>query len=124
MNPLTVSIIAVLTKTLFPLILAIVLGFVTVLIRKLSTKFNLQGSSELHALGTTVATSAVSMVEEYALSVLKEKGIKITSSGKFDMAVAHILDVIPSFSKKRAEGYANAAVAMATGIGSTGQAIK
>jgi len=68
-----------------------------------------------------MAASGVGVAEEAALNAFKQKGMKITSNGKLDIAVAHVLGAIPSISRATAETYVHAALAKIGGVGATGE---
>ncbi len=118
MTTFSIALSALLVKTVFPIISAIIAAFVVILLRKLSKKTGIQVSDAAMKLASSVAMRGVAMAEERGAAAIKNSGAKLGNSEKLNIAVSHIMDNIPGFTAKQAADYAHAAMAR-LGAGAT-----
>ena len=110
-----------LTGTVFPLVTALVVGLVSLLIKRLATKYKLEGLLKHQELIEKLATQGITKAEEYAVAFINAKGgIKLSSDGKLNLAIEHIMKAMPKVSEQQATDIVHSMLARLSGVGATG----
>lgn len=120
MHTLIPVIIAILTKAIFPVLSAIIVGYAVAVARKLSKRLHLDLKQSDYDFVIKVAGDGASMAEEYGATMFKKYNKKLSSDDTTDVAVKHIIDVIPDITREAAKRFADIAVAHTPGLGATG----
>jgi len=108
-----------LKETLFPIIGSFFLGILGVFLNRFGTKYKIEALTHKDNFLTQLAYQGVTMAEEKAAQMVGSKAA-LTGSQKLDLAVSHILSIMPSVSPERAQAITEATLAQIPGIGATG----
>ncbi len=120
MHVLAPVILGLLTKAVFPVLSAIIVGYFVAIARKWSKRLHLETTQADYDFIAKVAQDAASMAEEYAASMFKKYNKKLSPDDTSDIAVKHILSVVPTITREAARRFADIAVAHTPGLGATG----
>lgn len=111
-----------LSGVVFPLVTALAMGFLTVFLNRLGTKYKLDSLTQRGNLVEQFAYQGITLAEEKAAQLLGSKSA-LTGSDKLDVAVSHVLSMMPSISREQADQVVHAILAQIPGLGATGAAI-
>ena len=109
-----------LTGTVFPLVTALVVGLVSLLIKRLATKYKLEGLLKHQELIEKLATQGITKAEELAVSYVKTKQPELSSGNKLTVAIEHIMKAMPKVSEQQATDIVHSMLARLSGVGATG----
>lgn len=110
-----------LAETVFPIIAAAVAGFAVIVLRKLATKFNMEGLLAHEEHLRQLAYQAVALAEERAAKLVKAKvGAKPDGNQKLQEAIAYVLNAAPTVSKEQAAALVESTLARLPSVGATG----
>jgi hypothetical protein len=110
-----------LTNTVFPVLGALALGFVTWAANKVGAKFKIDALTADNNFVTRVAAQGVAFAEEKAANYAKNTQ-PLTSSDKLNSAIAYVLQQAPKVTPEQAQSIVTSALAMLPGVGATGNA--
>lgn len=110
---------AFLKATLFPVIGSMFLGILGVFVNRFGAKFKIEALTQKDNFLTQLAYQGVTMAEEKAAQLVGSKA-SLTGNQKLDLAVSHILSIMPTLSPERARAIVEATLAQIPGIGATG----
>lgn len=108
-----------LNGVVFPLVTALFMGFLTVFLNRLGTKYKLESLTQRGNLVEQFAYQGITLAEEKASQLLGSKSA-LTGSDKLDIAIAHVLSMVPGISRDQADQVIHAILAQIPGIGATG----
>lgn len=110
---------AFLKDTLFPIVGSMFLGILSVFLNRFGAKYKIDALTQKDNFLTQLAYQGVTMAEEKAAQLVGSKA-SLSGSEKLDLAVSHILSVMPTVSPERARAITEATLAQIPGVGATG----
>ena len=116
-----VTLVALLTETVAPIIGALLAGLASLLLWKLQKKFGFEASEALNQTVRNAAFDGVAFAAEYAASKAKLDGRKLTGNDKLDIAIAHMLKAVPQLDRDQATAAVHAVLPKLKGEGATGE---
>jgi hypothetical protein len=120
-NPVGDAVAGFLHAVVFPVLSALLLGLVGVVLNKVRQEYNLNISEAQQQWLEGLARQGISLAEEYAAAMVKERMIKITGKEKLDRAVGHVLSAAPTVPPEVAERLVHSMLGRIPGAGATGR---
>lgn len=108
-----------LRQTVFPLTGSLLMGVLTIFLQRLGAKYKIQSLMDKENLVTQLAYQGITLAQERAAQLAGSK-LALTKSQKLDIAVNHILEIMPKVSPERAQAVTHAVLAQIPGVGATG----
>ncbi|BCS54543.1 hypothetical protein [Geobacter sp. SVR] len=109
---------AFLRETIFPIVGALLLGLLSIPLHWLGNRFKIDYLLQRDNAIERLAYQGIALAEEMAAK--KVEGLAgLTGSAKLDVAVGHILSVMPSVSREQAERIVESLLAQIPGVGAT-----
>lgn len=105
--------------TVFPVLGAIVLGFISWAANKIGKKYKFDSLIGDNALLMQIAAQGVAFAEEKAANYAKNTA-PLTGSEKLNAAIAYMLQMAPHVSPEQAQSLVTSALAMLPNAGATG----
>lgn len=110
-----------LSGTVFPVLGALVLGFVSWAAKKIGNKFHIESLVADNNFLTNIAAQGVAFAEEKAANYAKNAK-PLSGGDKLNSAIAYVLQMAPKVSESQAQSLVTSALAMLPGVGATGPA--
>lgn len=120
-TPLAQAMADVVSGTIMPLIAAVVAAFAVIALRRLAAKLGVEGLLAHEGRVKELAHQGIALAEEYAAARIKKQAVKLPGGEKLNMAVAHILSMVPEISREQAEVSVHAALGRLSGVGASGE---
>jgi hypothetical protein len=117
-SPAPAALSAFLQGTVFPVIGSLLLGVLSLFLTRLGNKYNIESLTQRNNLIERAAFQGIALAEEKAAQFIRSQR-QITGSQKLDIAIDHILSVIPSVAPERAAAITESLLAQIPGIGAT-----
>jgi hypothetical protein len=111
---------SLLTGVVFPVLTALLMGFVGLVLKKLVTKYNLDIDASRQAELEALVGRGIAYAEEKAAALAKEKVKTLTGNDKLDIAIAHIVEASPKVSQAQAEKLVHTVLGKMYGVGASG----
>lgn len=112
----------VLRQSVFPILGALLMGILTPLINRLGVKFKIDALTQQNNLLERAALQGISYAEERAAQLVGSK-LSLTNSNKLDIAISHVLSVMPRVTHEQADTMVHSLLAQIPGMGATGSAV-
>lgn len=119
-TPAAEVVLSFLNAVVFPVASAFILGMIGVVVDKIRVKYNLKISQEQEALLETYALQGIALAQEKAAAYAKKKIKILTGSEKLDIAVNHMMSVVPKITPAQADKVVHAVLGKTVGAGATG----
>lgn len=113
---------ALLVQTVFPVLGALVLGFVSWACQKIGTKYKIEALTQQNNFVTSLATQGVAFAEEKGANYAKQLK-PLSNNDKLNSAVAYVMQMAPAVSQEQAQSLVTSALALLPGVGATGNAV-
>ena len=110
-----------LMQTVFPVLGALVLGFVSWAAQKVGAKYKIESLTTQNNFVTQLAAQGVAFAEEKAANFAKTAQ-PISGNDKLNAAIAYVMQMAPKVSTEQAQSLVTSALAMLPGVGATGNA--
>lgn len=111
-------------QVVFPVFGAIILVFVSYLIKKIANKYDMEWLLNHQDMSRDMATGAISYVEELVASRIKEGyTYKITGKEKLDMAIIWMMEQMPEIKREEAQAWIESMLGRIEGVGATGERV-
>lgn len=117
-SPAPAALATFLQGTIFPIIGSLLLGVLSLFLTRLGNKYNIESLTQRNNLIERAAFQGIALAEEKAAQFIGSQR-QITGSQKLDIAIDHILSVIPSVAPERAAAITESLLAQIPGIGAT-----
>lgn len=117
-SPAPAALASFLQGTIFPVIGSLLLGVLSIFLTRLGNKYNIESLTQRNNLIERVAFQGITLAEEKAAQFIGSQQ-QLTGSDKMDIAINHILSVIPSVTSERAQAIAESLLAQIPGVGAT-----
>jgi hypothetical protein len=114
--------VAFLNQSVFPVLSALLMGVVTPLIYRLGAKSKIDVLTKKGNFLEKIAFQGISLAEERAAQMVGSR-TTLTGSDKLDIAVSHVLSVMPSVTDAQATSMVHALLAQIPGLGATGDTV-
>lgn len=118
-NPVGESLAGLLQAVVWPVLGAFLTAMLGIVLDKVRQKTGLQISTERQAQLEGLALQGIHMAEEKAAALVKEKATKLTGQNKLDMAISHVIAMVPTVSEAQADALVHAALGSAWGVGAS-----
>ena len=110
-----------LNNTIFPILGALLTGFVSWACMKIGTKFKISALTEKNNFVTQLAAQGVAFAEEKGANYAKSLA-PISSNDKLNAAIAYVMQMAPTVTTEQAQSLVTSALAMLPNAGATGTA--
>lgn len=118
-SPAPSALATVLRESVFPLIGSLLMGVLTIFLQRVGARFKIEALTQKDNFITQLAYQGITLAEEKAAQYVGSKAA-LTGSQKLDIAVSHILSIMPKVPPARAEAITHAVLAQIPGTGATG----
>jgi hypothetical protein len=122
-TPLAEALGDLVVNTLLPVLVALAGTLASIALYRLKAWLKIKTSAEFDIWVSGRAEEAVQYVGETAAAKLKTAKVKMTGSEKLNIAVARLIERVPSLSREQAEMCVHAALARVSGEGATGKKV-
>ena len=109
-----------LRDSLFPLLGALLMGVITPLIYRVAAKLKLDSLMQKNNWLERAAFQGIALAEERAAQLAGSK-LAISGNQKLDVAIAHVLGVMPKVSAEQADAMVHALLAQIPSLGASGE---
>ncbi len=117
-SPAPAAVALFLQGTVFPIIGSFLLGILSIFLNRLGNKYKIDALTQRNNLIERAAFQGITLAEEKAAQYIANQQ-SFSGSAKLEIAVAHVLSVIPSVSAEQAEAITESLLARISGIGAT-----
>jgi hypothetical protein len=118
-SPAPAALVALLRDTLFPLVSALALGYLSLFLNRLGQKYKIEALTQKDNIVERLAFQGIALAEEKAAQLVGSKSA-LTGSQKLDVAIAYVCGAMPKLSREQADAMVHALLAQTPGIGATG----
>ncbi|MFH1027802.1 MAG: hypothetical protein V1791_07360 [Pseudomonadota bacterium] len=112
---------ALLRDSLFPLVSALALGYLSLFLNRLGQKYKIEALTQKDNIVERFAFQGIALAEEKAAQLVGSKAA-LTGVQKLDLAIAHICSAMPKISREQADAMVHSLLAQTSGVGATGGA--
>jgi hypothetical protein len=120
-TPFGEALSTLLTTTVFPILGAMALGFVSWAAKSFGSKFKIDALTADNNFVTNLAAQGVAFAEEKAANYAKQAQ-PLSNNDKLNAAIAYVMQMAPKVSPEQAQSLVTSALAMLPGVGATGNA--
>lgn len=117
-SPAPAALAAFLTDTVFPVVTALFMGVVTIFLNRLGAKYKIDALTQQGNFLERLAYQGITLAEERAAQYVGSKS-RLTGRDKLDIAVSHVLSVMPKVSEASARRLVESLLAQIPGAGAT-----
>lgn len=117
-SPAPAALAAFLRDTVFPIVGTFVLGVLSVFINRLGQKLHIESLTQKGNYLEKLAYQGITLAEERAAQYVGSKS-SLTGKDKLDIAVGHVLAVMPKVSEASAQRLVESLLAQIPGLGAT-----
>ncbi|MBE2888964.1 hypothetical protein [Geobacter anodireducens] len=117
-NPAPAALAAFLTDTIFPVVTALFMGVVTIFLNRLGAKYKIDALTQQGNFLERLAYQGITLAEERAAQYVGSKST-LTGRDKLDIAVGHVLSVMPKVGEASARRLVESLLAQIPGAGAT-----
>lgn len=117
-SPAPAALAAFLTDTVFPVVTALFMGVVTIFLNRLGAKYKVDALTQRGNFLERLAYQGITLAEERAAQLIGSKST-LTGRDKLDIAVSHVLSVMPKVSDASARRLVESLLAQIPGAGAT-----
>lgn len=110
---------AFLQATIFPLLTALFMGFVTRFLNQMGAKYKIEALTQKGNFLEQLAFQGISFAEEQAAKYVGSKAV-LSGTDKLSLAVGYIMKAMPTVTPEQAENLVHALLAQISGAGATG----
>lgn len=121
-SPAPTALATFLRDSVFPLISAALLGLLAIPLHWLGNKFKIDYLLQKDNAVERLAFQGISLAEEMAAKLVGSKSA-LTGNEKLDIAVSHILSVMPKVSQEQAQRIVESLLAQIPGVGATKESV-
>lgn len=114
------AVAALLKETLFPLVSALALGYLSLFLNRVGQKYKIEALTQRDNIIERFAMQGIALAEEKAAQLVGSKS-ELTGTQKLDIAIAHICDAMPRISREKADAIVHSLLAQTPGVGATGE---
>jgi hypothetical protein len=108
-----------LKQTVFPILGALVLGFISWAVKAFGTKYKIAALADNNNFLMQIAAQAVAFAEEKGAAYAKNAS-PLTNSDKLNSAIAYVIQMAPKVTQEQAQSLVTSALASLPGVGATG----
>jgi hypothetical protein len=117
-SPAPLALAIFLKESIFPILAAFLLGVVTLVLNYVGQKYKVEALTQKNNLLEQIAYQGITLAEEWAAKQVADRAT-ITGSDKLDVAVNHVLTLMPKVSEAQAEDIVHSLLARIPGLGAT-----
>jgi hypothetical protein len=118
-SPAPAALAGFLRDTVFPIISAILMGFLSVFLARLGAKYKIDALTQKNNFVEQIAMQGISLAEEKGAQLIGSKA-QLTGNDKMDIAIAHVLTALPKIPPAQVQSIVNGLLARIPGVGATG----
>jgi hypothetical protein len=118
-SPAPAALSGFLRDSLFPVLSALCMGFLIPLINSIGAKWKIEALTQKGNYLERLAYQGITLAEERAAQLVGSK-LELTGNQKLDIAVSHVLSIMPKISEAQANDMVHAVLAQIPGVGASG----
>jgi hypothetical protein len=114
------AVAALLKETIFPLVTALALGYLSLFLNRLGQKYKIEALTQKDNIIERLAFQGIALAEEKAAQLVGSKSA-LTGVQKLDLAIAYVCNAMPKVSREQADAIIHSLLGQTTGVGATGE---
>jgi hypothetical protein len=119
-SPAPAAVAALLKETIFPLVTALALGYLSLFLNRLGQKYKIEALTQKDNIIERLAFQGIAFAEEKAAQLVGSKSA-LTGSQKLDLAIAYVCNAMPKISRDQADAIIHSLLGQTAGVGATGE---
>lgn len=121
-SPASAAVTGFLRDTVFPLVAAAFMGYLSLFLAKLGNKYHIETLTQKNNLVSDLAFQGISLAEEKAAQFVGSR-MALNSNDKLSIAIAHVCAVMPKIDSESARRTVESLLAQTPNIGATGATV-